>query len=49
MNPIIVLIKKELKVELRSLQGIVASSMLSFMILMSFKFSIVTNSLLTSS
>jgi len=49
MNPIIVLIKKELKVELRSLQGIVASSMLSFMILMSFKFSIVTNSLITGS
>ena len=43
MNPIIVLIKKELKVELRSLQGIVASSMLSF------KFSIVTNSLITGS
>ena len=33
MNPIVVLIKKELKVELRSLQGIVASCMLSFMIL----------------
>lgn len=49
MNPIIILIKKELKVELRSLQGIVASSMLSFMILMSFKFSIVTNSLITGS
>jgi len=49
MNPIVVLIKKELKVELRSLQGIVASSMLSFMILMSFKFSIVTNSLITGS
>jgi|TARA_B110000881_G_C18588159_1_gene526177 ABC-type transport system involved in cytochrome c biogenesis permease component len=49
MNPIIVIIKKELKVELRSLQGIVASSMLSFMILMSFKFSIVTNSLITGS
>ena len=49
MNPIIVLIKKELKVELRSLQGIVASCMLSFMILMSFKFSIVSNSLVTGS
>ena len=49
MNPIVILIKKELKVELRSLQGIVASSMLSFMILMSFKFSIVTNSLITGS
>tara|TARA_B110000196_G_scaffold168076_1_gene144412 strand:+ start:297 stop:947 length:651 start_codon:yes stop_codon:yes gene_type:complete len=49
MNPIIVLIKKELKIEFRSLQGIVASCMLSFMILMSFKFSIVTNSLITGS
>ena len=49
MNPIVILIKKELRVELRSLQGIVASSMLSFMILMSFKFSIVTNSLITGS
>ena len=49
MNPIVILIKKELKVELRSLQGIVASCMLSFMILMSFKFSIVTNSLITGS
>ncbi|MDG1544506.1 MAG: heme exporter protein CcmB [archaeon] len=49
MNPIVVLIKKELKVELRSLQGIVASCMLSFMILMSFKFSIVSNSLVTGS
>ena len=39
MNPIIVLIRKELRVEFRSLQGIVASAMLSFMILMSFKFS----------
>ena len=37
MNPILVLIRKELKVEFRSLQGIVASAMLSFMILMSFK------------
>ncbi|MEO2179978.1 MAG: hypothetical protein CXT75_05195 [Methanobacteriota archaeon] len=49
MNPIIVIIKKELKIEFRSLQGIVASCMLSFMILMSFKFSIVTNSLITGS
>ena len=49
MNPIIILIKKELKIEFRSLQGIVASCMLSFMILMSFKFSIVTNSLITGS
>jgi len=49
MNPIMVLIKKELKIEFRSLQGIVASCMLSFMILMSFKFSIVTNSLITGS
>jgi len=39
MNPILVLIRKEMKVEFRSLQGIVASAMLSFMILMSFKFS----------
>ena len=39
MNPILVLIRKELRVEFRSLQGIVASAMLSFMILMSFKFS----------
>jgi ABC-type transport system involved in cytochrome c biogenesis permease component len=49
MNPIIIIIKKELKIEFRSLQGIVASCMLSFMILMSFKFSIVTNSLITGS
>jgi len=40
LNPILILIKKELKVEFRSLQGIVASSMLSLMILMSFRFSL---------
>ena len=44
MNPIIVLIRKELRVEFRSLQGIVASAMLSFMILMSFKFSMALDS-----
>ena len=44
MNPILVLIRKELKVEFRSLQGIVASAMLSFMILMSFKFSMTLDS-----
>ena len=44
MNPIIVLIRKELRVEFRSLQGIVASAMLSFMILMSFKFSMTLES-----
>ena len=49
MNPIIVLIRKELKVEFRSLQGIVASAMLSFMILMSFKFSMYDNSILEGS
>jgi len=40
MNPIQILIKKELKVEFRSLQGLVASAMLSFMILMSMRFSL---------
>lgn len=44
MNPIIVMIRKELRVEFRSLQGIVASAMLSFMILMSFKFSMMVES-----
>tara|TARA_B110000014_G_C20074564_1_gene560793 strand:- start:24 stop:674 length:651 start_codon:yes stop_codon:yes gene_type:complete len=44
MNPILILIRKELKVEFRSLQGIVASAMLSFMILMSFKFSMALDS-----
>jgi len=39
LNPLIVLIRKELKVEFRSLQGIVSSALLSFMILMTFKFS----------
>ena len=40
MNPILVLLKKELKVEFRTLQGIVPAALMSFMILMSLKFSI---------
>ena len=44
MNPLIVLIRKELKVEFRSLQGIVSSALLSFMILMTFKFSMFLDS-----
>ena len=40
MNPILVLLKKELRVEFRTLQGIVPAALLSFMILMSLKFSI---------
>jgi len=49
MNPIFVLLKKEFKVEFRSLQGIVSSAMLAFMILMSLRFSIVEDSILQSS
>ena len=49
MNPIQVIIKKELKVEFRSLQGLVASAMLSFMILMSLRFSVIDNTLLQNS
>ena len=40
MNPILVLLKKELKVEFRTLHGIVPSALMAFMILMSLKFSI---------
>ena len=40
MNPILVLLKKELKVEFRTLQGIVPAALMSFMILMSLNFSI---------
>ena len=46
MNPILVLLKKELKVEFRTLQGIVPAALMSFMILMSLKFSI-TDSVVT--
>ncbi len=40
MNPILVLLKKELRVEFRTLHGIVPSALMAFMILMSLKFSI---------
>ena len=49
MNPVQVLIRKELKVEFRSLQGLVASAMLSFMILMSLRFSVVDSIILQNS
>ena len=49
MNPIPVLIRKELKVEFRSLQGLVASAMLSFMILMSLRFSVTDSIILQNS
>ena len=49
MNPILVLIRKELKVEFRSLQGLVASAMLSFMILMSLRFSVIDSIILQNS
>ena len=49
MNPIQVLIRKELKVEFRSLQGLVASAMLSFMILMSLRFSVTDSLILQNS
>ena len=49
MNPILVLIRKELKVEFRSLQGLVASAMLSFMILMSLRFSVTDSIILQNS
>ncbi len=49
MNPIQVLIRKELKVEFRSLQGLVASAMLSFMILMSLRFSVMDSIILQNS
>ena len=49
MNPIQVLIRKELKVEFRSLQGLVASAMLSFMILMSLRFSVTDSIILQNS
>ena len=49
MNPIQVLIRKELKVEFRSLQGLVASAMLSFMILMSLRFSVIDSIILQNS
>ena len=49
MNPIQILIQKELKVEFRSLQGLVASVMLSFMILMSMRFSLTDISLVQNS
>ena len=49
MNPITVLLKKELKVEFRSLQGIIPSALLSFMILMSLKFSIMDQAVIEKS
>ena len=49
MNPVQVLIRKELKVEFRSLQGLVASAMLSFMILMSLRFSVIDSIILQNS
>ena len=49
MNPIQILIRKELKVEFRSLQGLVASAMLSFMILMSLRFSVTDSIILQNS
>ena len=49
MNSIKVLIRKELKVEFRSLQGLVASAMLSFMILMSLRFSVTDSIILQNS
>ena len=49
MNQLQILIKKELKVEFRSLQGLVASAMLSFMILMSMRFSLTDISLVLNS
>ena len=49
MNPIQVLIRKELKVEFRSLQGLVASAMLSFMILMSLRFSVTDSIIIKNS
>jgi ABC-type transport system involved in cytochrome c biogenesis permease component len=49
MNSILVLIRKELKVEFRSLQGLVASAMLSFMILMSLRFSVTDSIILQNS
>ena len=49
MNHLQIIIKKELKVEFRSLQGLVASAMLSFMILMSMRFSLTDISLVQNS
>ena len=49
MNPIIVLLKKELRVEFRTLQGIVPAALMSFMILMSLKFSIMDSVIIEKS
>ena len=49
MNPIIVLLKKELRVEFRTLHGIVPSALLAFMILMSLKFSIMDSAVIERS
>jgi len=49
MNPILVLLKKELRVEFRTLQGIVPSALLAFMILMSLKFSIMDSAVIERS
>ncbi len=49
MNPLLVILRKELRVEFRSLQGIVSSAMLAFMILMSLRFSIVDSFLMQNS
>ena len=49
MNPILVLLKKELKVEFRTLQGIVPAALMSFMILMSLKFSIMDSAVIEKS
>lgn len=49
MNPILVLLKKELRVEFRTLQGIVPSALLSLMILMSLKFSIMDSAVIERS
>ena len=49
MNPILVLLKKELRIEFRTLQGIVPAALLSFMILMSLKFSIMDTAVIEKS
>ena len=49
MNPILVLLKKELRIEFRTLQGIVPAALLSFMILMSLKFSIMDSAVIEKS
>ena len=49
MNPILVLLRKELRVEFRTLQGIVPAALLSFMILMSLKFSVMESAVIGKS